>query len=87
MGHDGGYYLIGLERLHPELFAGIAWSTEHVISQTLAICHRLGLSVHQLPEWYDVDVADDLDRLRCELALKPTSARRTWAFLQGLDRT
>lgn len=25
---DGGYYLIGLRRLHRELFEGIAWSTD-----------------------------------------------------------
>jgi len=84
-GHDGGYYLIGMERLHPDLFEGIAWSTEQVIPQTLAICRRLGLSVHQLPEWYDVDVGEDLARLRHDLAHDPGSAPCTWAFLQGID--
>lgn len=81
-GHDGGYYLIGMKRLHRELFQGIAWSTERVIPQTMAICHRLGLRVHQLPEWYDVDVAADLLRLRHELQQCPESAPCTWAFLQ-----
>jgi rSAM/selenodomain-associated transferase 1 len=80
-GHDGGYYLIGMKRLHPELFQGIAWSTEQVIPQTLAACRRLGLSVHQLPEWYDVDVAADLERLRHDLARNPASAPCTAAFL------
>src|SRR5437016_536212 len=28
--HDGGYALIGLARPMPELFRGIAWSSEHV---------------------------------------------------------
>ena len=82
-GHDGGYYLIGMERLYPELFQGIDWSTEQVIPQTLAICRRQGLSVHQLPEWYDVDVADDLERLRCDLARQPELAPCTWDFLQN----
>jgi rSAM/selenodomain-associated transferase 1 len=81
-GHDGGYYLIGMRRLHPDLFQGIAWSTAQVIPQTMAICHRLGLKVHQLGEWYDVDVAADLDRLRRDLSQKPASAPRTGAFLQ-----
>ena len=31
IGHDGGYYLIGLKQLYPELFQNIAWSTERVI--------------------------------------------------------
>jgi rSAM/selenodomain-associated transferase 1 len=80
-GHDGGYYLIGMKRLHPELFQGISWSTEQVIPQTLNICRGLGLSVHQLPEWYDVDVEADLDRLRRDLAQDPESAPCTSAFL------
>jgi rSAM/selenodomain-associated transferase 1 len=81
-GHDGGYYLIGMKQLHPELFQGIAWSTERVTHQTLAACQRLGLTVHQLPEWYDVDVEADLDRLRRDLAQDPAAAPRTWAFLR-----
>jgi rSAM/selenodomain-associated transferase 1 len=81
-GHDGGYYLIGMKRLHLELFRGIAWSTEAVIPQTLAMCRRLGLSVHHLPEWYDVDVGTDLVRLRRDLARDPGSAPRTGAFLR-----
>jgi rSAM/selenodomain-associated transferase 1 len=83
-GHDGGYYLIGMKQLHPELFEGVDWSTERVISQTLATCRRLGLTVHQLPEWYDVDRADDLERLRRDLVEKPGLAPHTWGFLQEL---
>ncbi len=79
--HDGGYYLIGMKRLYPELFQGIAWSTERVIPQTLAACHRLGLTVHQLPEWYDVDTEADLKRLRHDLACDPALAPSTGAFL------
>ena len=81
MGHDGGYYLIGMKRLHPELFQDIAWSSKRVIPQTITICTSLGLNVHKLPEWYDVDVAADLDRLRQDLAQDPTLAPRTYAFL------
>jgi uncharacterized protein len=32
---DGGYYLIGLKRLHQRLFEQIDWSTERVFEQTL----------------------------------------------------
>jgi rSAM/selenodomain-associated transferase 1 len=81
-GHDGGYYLIGMKQFHPELFRGISWSTEQVIPQTLSICRRSGLAVHKLPEWYDVDVQADLDRLVRDLVGNPSSAPRTWAFLQ-----
>jgi hypothetical protein len=80
-GHDGGYYLIGMKRLYPELFQGIMWSTEQVIPQTLATSRNLGLVVHQLPEWYDVDVGADLDRLRQDLSLNPALAPCTSDFL------
>ena len=83
-GHDGGYYLIGMKQLYRELFEGIDWSTERVVSQTLAACRRLGLAVHHLPEWYDVDLAADLERLRHDLEAKPELAPHTWEFLQEL---
>jgi rSAM/selenodomain-associated transferase 1 len=81
-GHDGGYYLIGMTRPHPPLFHGIDWSTERVIPQTLAICRDLGLTVHQLPGWYDVDVEADLDRLIDDLQHNPSLAPYTWGFLR-----
>jgi len=86
-GHDGGYYLIGMERLHPELFQGIAWSTEQVIPQTLAVARRLGLAVHCLPGWYDVDVGEDLPRLRRDLQRDPAAAPRTWDYLRSLPES
>jgi len=85
-GHDGGYYLIGMKRLYPELFQGIDWSTERVVDQTLAACRRLGLSVRMLPEWYDVDLGEDLARLRRDLARNPEAAPRTWGFLREWGR-
>jgi rSAM/selenodomain-associated transferase 1 len=80
-GHDGGYYLIGMKQLYPELFRGVTWSTELVIPQTLAICRRLGLRVHTLPEWHDVDVAADLDQLRRDLTRDSALAPCTRTFL------
>ncbi len=86
MGHDGGYYLIGLKQIYPELFQNIAWSTGKVIAQTLETCRRLQLNVHRLPEWYDVDVAADLQKLRRDLVQDPSSAPHTHAFLKKWDK-
>lgn len=61
---DGGYYLIGLARPAPELFEAMPWSTPEVVPTTLARAAELGLSVRTLPAWWDVDTAEDLDRLR-----------------------
>ncbi|MBO0765663.1 MAG: TIGR04282 family arsenosugar biosynthesis glycosyltransferase [Hyphomicrobiaceae bacterium] len=60
---DGGYYLIGMGRLHVALFDDIAWSTDRVLAQTLERAEALGLSVLVLPTWYDVDTAQTLRAL------------------------
>ena len=57
---DGGYYLIGLQRLVPELFKMIAWSTDRVFQQTVDIANNLNLSLTTLPTLTDVDRPDDL---------------------------
>ena len=59
---DGGYWLIGMTRLHP-LFDGVPWSTDAVLPTTLARAESLGLRVHLLPELDDVDRPDDLARV------------------------
>ncbi len=60
---DGGYYLIGMSRLVPELFREMPWSTEHVVPLTEERTRQLGLDLARLPEWSDVDTAADLGRL------------------------
>jgi rSAM/selenodomain-associated transferase 1 len=64
---DGGYYLLGLKFAHRRMFEDIAWSTERVAEQTLARAREIGLDVHMLPAWYDVDDIDGLRRLQAEL--------------------
>ena len=61
---DGGYYLIGMNTLHPELFVGVDWGTEHVYEQTRKICTHLDLRVAELPMLNDVDRPEDLNTLR-----------------------
>src|SRR6266851_5922661 len=65
--HDGGYYLIGLKRAHPELFANITWSTSTVFAETIAAAQAANLEALILPLWYDVDDAETLDILTDEL--------------------
>ncbi len=64
---DGGYYLLGLARLIPELFHDIAWSSSQVLQQSIEALNREQHSYSKLPSWYDVDRHDDLLRLRDEL--------------------
>ncbi|KAA9333354.1 glycosyltransferase [Hymenobacter busanensis] len=57
---DGGYYLLGLRTLVPDFFLHKPWSTDAVLTATLADAQRLGLRVAQLPALSDVDTAADL---------------------------
>ena len=65
---DGGYYLVGAADRVPPIFAGVAWSTPRVWEQTMEQVRVAGLSLAELPPWYDVDEPVDLARLRAELA-------------------
>jgi rSAM/selenodomain-associated transferase 1 len=57
---DGGYYLIGLRRSIPELFAGINWGTSEVFASTRAIAQNLDLNIAYLPTLADIDLPEDL---------------------------
>ena len=86
---DGGYYLIGVNRLHPQIFEGIAWSTSVVLEQTHARAAELGVAVDLLPRGYDVDDPASLRRLCCELldpneSEKEDGARATQQFLREI---
>lgn len=56
---DGGYSLIGLNRLEPELFNGIAWGTSEVSAKTRLKLNTLKLRCHELPMQWDVDTYTD----------------------------
>ena len=57
---DGGYYLVGLSQPQPLLFQGPAWSSRTVLADTLRLARELGLRVHLLPPWPDIDTYDNL---------------------------
>jgi len=57
---DGGYYLIGMNSLHAQLFENIAWSTATVFQTTRSKCRMLSLSYSVLPVLSDIDEEKDL---------------------------
>lgn len=82
---DGGYYLVALSRPHPRLFAGVRMSTSSVLRDSIAIARDAGLRVALLPEWRDIDTAEDLERLSNELEITPPDvAPHTRACLRAL---
>jgi rSAM/selenodomain-associated transferase 1 len=66
---DGGYYLIGLTRHAPELFAGIDWGTPAVLMQTRVRLLGLRWRTHELQVRWDVDTPEDYDRLHADRQL------------------
>lgn len=67
---DGGYYLIGLRKPEPELFAGIPWSTDRVLPLTQQKAAALGLRTALLPVRRDIDTPDDLRAVIEEAGLR-----------------
>ncbi len=57
---DGGYYLIGLNSLVPELFLNINWGSSEVLARTKNIANKLGLNIGYLQTLNDVDRPEDL---------------------------
>jgi uncharacterized protein len=70
--HDGGYYLLGLRGMVPEIFRDIPWSTREVFDATVARLAALGITPARLPVLGDVDVAADLP-----------AGWREWALREG----
>lgn len=66
---DGGYVAVGLARAVPQLFAGVAWGTDRVMAQTRERALAAGASLVEVNCLPDVDVAEDLARLREDAAL------------------
>ncbi len=58
---DGGYTLIGCRDAPAALFAGVDWSTERVLSQSLANAEGLGFRVCLLETLRDIDTLHDLE--------------------------
>ena len=63
--HDGGYYLIGVQRAaafraNPLLFRRIKWGSDEVLAQTLDTAGALGLSFVLLEFLADIDRPEDL---------------------------
>ncbi len=63
---DGGYYLIGVKKPHPELFHAIDWGTETVLDRTRQIAISQKIYYTELQPLDDVDRPEDLNRLRAD---------------------
>jgi hypothetical protein len=60
---DGGYVLIGLRRVPPELFEGLPWGSDTVLEQTRERLVALGWRWKELAVQRDIDEPADLEHL------------------------
>jgi len=63
---DGGYVLIGMQQLIPELFTNMPWGTSQVLALTRARLRDLGLRWKELPTQWDIDRPEDVERWQKE---------------------
>jgi rSAM/selenodomain-associated transferase 1 len=61
---DGGYVLIGMSLPQPALFSDMRWSTPDVMAETRRRLAAHGLTWREPATLWDLDVPDDLARLR-----------------------
>jgi glycosyltransferase A (GT-A) superfamily protein (DUF2064 family) len=64
---DGGYVLVGARRVDPALFEAIRWGTSDVLAGQRARIRALGWRWMELGTLWDVDLPEDLERLRREV--------------------
>jgi len=76
---DGGFYAIGCRATHPEMFAGVTWSSANTRAQTKDAVRRCNLEIAEGREWFDVDEPEDLD-----LLVQSKPAGRTLNVLKDL---
>ena len=83
---DGGYYLVGMNRMNTTIFDDIRWSRNDVLAQTIQKLAEVGLKHELLPERYDIDTAHDLGRLQSERSRGEVLMKNTFALLNQLKQ-
>jgi len=80
---DGGYYLVGATASHEGLFDPLPMGTGGALASLASNAAALQLTLRLTGEWFDVDVAGDLERLAAMLREDRSLAPRTAACLQS----
>ncbi len=64
---DGGYVLVGANRIRPDAFARIRWGGQDVMAEQRERLRSIGWRWQELALLWDVDRPDDLERVRREV--------------------
>ena len=60
---DGGYVLLGLNKVDKRIFEDVSWGTSTVAQQTMSNLKQLDWKAAILPALWDVDLPQDLEKL------------------------
>jgi uncharacterized protein len=82
---DGGYYLVGLTQLVPELFQGVAWGTESVLAHSLKILTRNGNQPALLTSLDDLDRPEDVAAWKRLVEVDDTDFSRISVIISTLN--
>lgn len=83
---DGGYYLVGMRKIHVRIFEDIPWGAAGVMEATMDRAREAELNLVLLPEWRDVDAPEDFERLKRELEESKCAAKFTRRFLKEVAK-
>ncbi|MGH9689998.1 MAG: TIGR04283 family arsenosugar biosynthesis glycosyltransferase [Candidatus Acidiferrales bacterium] len=64
---DGGFYLLALRQCPAGLLAGVTWSDASTFDQLVSRLRGAGLLVSVLDAWFDVDLPEDIPKLRTKI--------------------
>jgi rSAM/selenodomain-associated transferase 1 len=85
---DGGYYLIALNIIRPELFSNMTWSTDQVFLKTLESAGQHQLKSYLLKQLTDIDDYHSLKTLYSQLKQadqsSPDFPKATWQLIQEI---
>ncbi|MHB0911917.1 MAG: TIGR04282 family arsenosugar biosynthesis glycosyltransferase [Armatimonadota bacterium] len=73
-----GWYLVGMNQPHPDLFEEMLWTAGRVPERLMTTAAELGLSWYLLPEWHEVDSPAELAHLAGELLDRSVTHPPAW---------
>ena len=82
---DGGYVLMGLRNVHPELFEGIKWGGREVMETTRERLEQLQWRYSELPAQHDIDEPEDLRHL-LQHTMDYDISDQLMEFLETIDK-
>jgi len=75
---DGGYVLIGANKIQAELFANINWGSDAVLQQSLNNNNAAGYNTHLLNTLWDIDTPEDYLHYQSTINTQQSTQELQW---------